>query len=623
MFGEYMNRILVVSFGLIFFISCTTTQHINKIDDNEKIECLSLEHCLGLVSTVSSDSNGTTFRERYFAEQFAQFGEPALIALLELSHSKKNGDRKIAGIGISHFDEINEKYLDAIADGIDRDVSWLPNALSKIRTEKAAKIAVEKYLISGSAPHNQEANAVRAHGVRALPFLLDAAQCGEQCGQKTLYLAAYIVGEMDKKARQKAIRSTVDKVLTSGLSESNQRNLLYLMTKLGPAGRIVEDDLLTIRNERPVLEGVIDMVFIGIHSKYSGSVFASLIEKEPDNYLLLRDVAEMGPAAGDAGPIITQLMEHPESKIRVNAVRALGFLKFKPAEKQIISILQNSNDIQLAWVSATALGMIGLDSSLDSLQQFGLKHWYPAVRDASELAMELIKSKKDYDSNYHKNNFAFDFFQYDHLNVKGCENVSINQIEESSDSKLYKRQAEKQLKALQYDSYILSYGASDEEEQNEKDPDGIIEVNQYNMVEHREDIKQIPDFALRVNDGWLTGSSRGEWGGELVYIPDDGKAVKLMSENIKDVYEFGDRYVVVGGLAHLGMNRGMIYSVLRNAGEWHVEPWLNLPGAPESSWFVETGELLVNTYGGGTILINANGNLRMAPCDKYEVEGEY
>jgi hypothetical protein len=49
-------------------------------------------------------------------------------------------------------------------------------------------------------------------------------------------------------------------------------------------------------------------------------------------------------------------------------------------------------------------------------------------------------------------------------------------------------------------------------------------------------------------------------------------------------------------------------------GEWTAEPWLQLPGAPFSSWPVDTGEILVNTHGGGTILIAADGRMRMAPC---------
>jgi hypothetical protein len=71
----------------------------------------------------------------------------------------------------------------------------------------------------------------------------------------------------------------------------------------------------------------------------------------------------------------------------------------------------------------------------------------------------------------------------------------------------------------------------------------------------------------------------------------------------------------VAGLAHLTMNNGVIYEVDEGRdGTWRSRAWRVLPGAPRSSWLVETGELLVNTVSGGSILISEDGSMRMAPC---------
>ena len=129
-------------------------------------------------------------------------------------------------------------------------------------------------------------------------------------------------------------------------------------------------------------------------------------------------------------------------------------------------------------------------------------------------------------------------------------------------------------------------------------------------------MEQIPDVALKIEDGWLAGSDRGEWGGELVFIPNTGKTVTLINKNVEDIYKFGDKYVVVSGLAHMLLNDGEVFQLNRKDNLWYIEPWINLPGAPASSWLVDTGELLVNTYSGGSILISKNGDLRMAPCKK-------
>ena len=140
-------------------------------------------------------------------------------------------------------------------------------------------------------------------------------------------------------------------------------------------------------------------------------------------------------------------------------------------------------------------------------------------------------------------------------------------------------------------------------------------VNDQNIVEHRQEIKQVPSLALRVDGGWLAGSNRGEWGGELVYVADNGKSTQLLDTNIEDIYQLGDRYIATAGLAHLSMNNGMIYQLMQTEdGTWQAKEWLMLPGAPDSSWLVETGELLINTIGGGSILLAKNGTMRMAEC---------
>ncbi|MGK0442468.1 MAG: hypothetical protein ACJA0N_002279, partial [Pseudohongiellaceae bacterium] len=87
------------------------------------------------------------------------------------------------------------------------------------------------------------------------------------------------------------------------------------------------------------------------------------------------------------------------------------------------------------------------------------------------------------------------------------------------------------------------------------------------------------------------------------------------SENIEDIYSFGDRYVAVTGLSHFGFGRGIVYEVYLNGDKsWIAKPWRVLPNAPARSWLVETGELFIDTYGGGSLLLAKNGDFRMATC---------
>jgi hypothetical protein len=79
--------------------------------------------------------------------------------------------------------------------------------------------------------------------------------------------------------------------------------------------------------------------------------------------------------------------------------------------------------------------------------------------------------------------------------------------------------------------------------------------------------------ALRVRGGWLVGADRGEWGGELVFLGDDGIQRKLLDENVQDIVQLGSRYVAVTGLAHLTLNHGMLYEVGPDeGGSWRAPP---------------------------------------------------
>jgi hypothetical protein len=97
--------------------------------------------------------------------------------------------------------------------------------------------------------------------------------------------------------------------------------------------------------------------------------------------------------------------------------------------------------------------------------------------------------------------------------------------------------------------------------------------------------------------------------------PDSGAATKILDKNISGLHLFADgRIVAVTGLAHMGMDEGTLYTIACvPAKGCSASRWKTLPGAPRSSWLLETGELLVNTTG-GSVLVAPDGALRLADC---------
>ncbi|MDH5763792.1 MAG: HEAT repeat domain-containing protein [Nitrospinota bacterium] len=580
--------------------------------------CQSPKDCIAKLYKVLDRSRSPgqypSLKEQAIIKKLLELGEDAMPFIVQLLEEDDELIASIGAVALREATSIDKKYLPQIVKGLNKDVSWLAPALAKIGTPEAAEVAVKKFLVSKSAPHNQENYALILFGKRALPAIIKAAKCEFGCNDKTHYLLGYALGEMEQN-REDAAQLLIKVAEDSSLSAEVRKGALYMISFLDKPGLAIEDNLLRIRENETSLKNAANHALIGIKSKHSGKIYADVLANGGDK-LVLRDIAELGTSGNEAGVAIIDLLDSDDMEKRLMAARTLGFIKYTPATSKLIQLLNEPSDVQLNWVAAESLGRMKSEIAIPALHNAALSHWYPPVKEAAKNAIEHIKSGKVYKSKFHKNNFSFEYFNYQNFGMKSCKNISLEAKPEPKDQKLYKSYAKEKLESLAYQSVIIGYGAKDEEQQIAEDPDGVIEVNESNIVEHRQEIKQVPHVALRVEGGWLAGSNRGEWGGELVYIPDKGKTISVLNKNIEDIYKFGDKYITTTGLAHLSSNNGMVYELFQGKdGYWQEKEWLKLPGSPISSRFVETGEILINTSGGGSILLSKNGSMQMATCN--------
>lgn len=66
----------------------------------------------------------------------------------------------------------------------------------------------------------------------------------------------------------------------------------------------------------------------------------------------------------------------------------------------------------------------------------------------------------------------------------------------------------------------------------------------------------------------------------------------------------------------MGSNVGKISRLKQSAdSQWSAKVWRRLPGAPERAQLTSQGELLIDVYAGGTLVLSPSGAFRMAPCD--------
>jgi len=86
---------------------------------------------------------------------------------------------------------------------------------------------------------------------------------------------------------------------------------------------------------------------------------------------------------------------------------------------------------------------------------------------------------------------------------------------------------------------------------------------------------------LKVDDGYLVGFWRGEWGGCLFWFGNDGKQRYQISNHwVLQFLERNKKYYAIEGLAHLSMSEGSIVEIEKSGGKWITTEYLKLPFAP-------------------------------------------
>jgi len=539
---------------------------------------------------------------------------PYLIELLDDPRQEVRVDAAAAiRNSATKLDAIDEQYLPAVLREIDRGNGWFPNVLGKIKTPSARSEFMERYLADSSSPHNQYQNAFRKYGEEFIPYIIESVISDNGENPKLVYLVGYALDQFKNKDREIAATELIKAFESPELSLQKRNTFVLLIGYLGESAQSTESQLIELWENDPDLTKSAAQALVGIRSKTSGEILSKALRDHP-NYLLLRDIAEVGFAAEDAGKDVAVLLKSSDWDIRLGAARTLGFIGYQDANNQLIEFLNDPRDVRLNYVAAESLGRLGAKDAFNALKDAAKNHWYPAVRNSAAIAVEKITNNTPYELKYHPDNFGFEYFDFQHIKIESTpDQEEIEGMLEPPQIKLYSFRDADALAKLSYPSEIIGFDASDAEEQIAEKGDGaIIVINEENMVEHRKTINQIPGVGLHVHNGWIVGSSRGEWGGELAFIGDDGNQYFILEDNVTDLFQLGDRIVAVTGLAHLTSNRGMVYEVKFRNGKWVGEYWRALPSAPMSSGKLENREIFIATRRAGTLALSSSGQFRMA-----------
>jgi len=428
--------------------------------------------------------------------------------------------------------------------------------------------------------------------------------CKDTCDEENLRLIVSWFGEL-KVDGSVGIPRLLEIVQNKELPNSVRLSAVSMLGGIGEKAQITAPILINVKvEEKDVFEGAIFFALKNMRYPGIAKEIANFLPEKQSGFfvrMLLRDLAAMGRDGRDAGPKLESILNNGDQEMKLGAANTLGFIQYENAYPALISALANRQDWRLVFVASKSLAMIRSKSALPALLEVANSHWYPVVRDMAILAIREIERPNDSKSLLEIREFRYGFEQamYNH---GACGNLEYEHIEEKTNVKLYSGKNTKALEALSYELAEISY-EYDKETNQSYEGDTIYR-------------KMTPSIALKYTNGWLTGSNRGEWGGELGFHDEDGNFNILLNHNVEDIYETSSGIIALVGLSHLGSNYGSIYKISTGPdGNPFAEIKLSLPGAAHSSWPTRDESIIINTSG-GSLIYTKDGDLTMAICNE-------
>lgn len=152
------------------------------------------------------------------------------------------------------------------------------------------------------------------------------------------------------------------------------------------------------------------------------------------------------------------------------------------------------------------------------------------------------------------------------------------------------------------DSYEVFFNSQDEVEYRDYDYNRIkgaelpFKIKPKSKDSYEFDGRQV---TLKIEDGWLIGFDKGEWGGNLFWFNEKGtKYEKITTGNIKNLFNIKGSIYATEGLSHLSISHGQIFHVRKTGGKWTVEKKVDLQNAPYAATLTKENEFLIVTAKG-------------------------
>ncbi|GGE85072.1 hypothetical protein GCM10008027_07410 [Pseudoalteromonas gelatinilytica] len=546
-------------------------------------------------------------------DKLKSFGRDALLPLAKLTGEDNPNRRKVADSLIADIKDLNANDFSIIQHVIQNNIElnggggWSYGALGYVGGDDAGKYLVSELKRVQSAS-NQIGTAFNRLGVEGIPYLIEGLRCYGYCSEEEFRGFREVFYNYQRWTKVADDQSAMQ---LFSLAKNEKINLHARHTALSVIGYMtvnpqIANQIHQYAEKNIEFSGSALMALQNMKSPLGAKLLVRRLSREKDessifdsNLLVFRDLSEMGEAANSVGGDVMAYLNSESWEDRIHSSLTLGYIGYHEAVPELLKLISNEVDWQQAYAAIKALHLLADNSTVPQIEKVANTHWYKPLREFAQKVVVSIKANKDHESEYHPNNFAYDFLDYQQLREENhtCDKTDYKMVSEPVEAKRYGGR-EKKLDSFQYKNPMCS---SDEYGDYYKDyctsPESFV----------------IPSLAVKFGEKWLTGDNRGEWGGELIAFAGSEAIETLLNENIEDVYVLGEYAYVITGLAHMSSNNGLIYRLEHTDAGYSIEPFYRLPGAPRTSWKISDDSILINTVS-GAVIFNPSDGLKMANC---------
>ncbi|WP_257450722.1 HEAT repeat domain-containing protein [Archangium lipolyticum] len=560
--------------------------------------CATVEACVARLVELGSargPQGGITNEDEALGRALAKLGPdalPRLTALLEHRHPQV---RESAAYALGFFDEAAKPAIPALTRAVKNKVLWAAWALG--RTKDASVIpTLRQMLLRGDMGVVQ---LLEDFGEAGVAVLVEALE-DRKTSTKVLRV---MLDELDSRRGAPPVTAPVVPRLAAVLADARRpplarRVAILWLAHIGPAASEAIPELRKVRDASGD-EQLRDAASDALTAMGEGDVVANLIRAldNPDGVErggVFANLGRLGPAATPAIPRLSELLRTARDwEARERAAEALGWTRSPDAVPVLLEAALGELSWRVQYEAVTALGRVGSAEALPMLAALRREHWFGPVRRAAERAMEAIElASRAPRPMHHSQGFWKERW------------AAWDERRASPEERCWDEEA-RQWRVRKGERWLTL-----------KPVDRPRRPDTFQNFPYPE-LRSAQTSFHRVEGGWLMGVDKGEFGGALWFLAEDGSKTPILEteeESFLGFAELPGRLLAFTGMAHMGLNEGFAHTLTREGdGTWTLHHLAQLPGFPKA-WRIDADITLVVATGSGVVELAYTGVQRMLPC---------